>query len=608
MWKKTVFPVTLVLIFIVIAGQISYIETLNIAVYAYPYLDPLQKAVSYLIRQFNPELNLRREAPTVAPNTYWLVSDNLWAYKALENYAPEVSNAIKSRLIELASAYNLPKDRQGLPISFKHEAVLGDTVPTPFNVTVSYTLYSNDYTLKTDIANGTDVMEDWQEYADLLLYAALSKHWEGKEEEALELFNLAKNMWDGVGINDKATRADGKYATYKLALLLYASKVLSVKLEFEEELIEAIWRMQNGTTGGIITDYYPSGEPVDYADTNTETTSITVIALTYVCTVFSQNFDEEPAGAVPQGWTVENPDMCSLTVNETVFYGGSGKSARFVDLGIGYSYVGRMVPSQNGVIRVKFAIRAEIPEYFMFYIDDGTVPYDNPNGANIYFMPNGKLAYYDDSGWHYLCSFTVNTWYRIKMTINIPENTYNIYVNGSLEAKGAHFRGFGTVTHLTRMHFGATTAGAPVGYIDEIEVKVFHPVISATIDIKPDTLNLRSKGEWITTYIELPEGYDISDINVSSIALNYTVPAKLRPTAIGDYDNDSVPDLMVKFDRNEAIQVILDNIDLEELYQQKIMTVTLIITGKLNDGTPFQGRDIIKIVFPMLRRNRAFLI
>ena len=38
------------------------------------------------------------------------------------------------------------------------------------------------------------------------------------------------------------------------------------------------------------------------------------------------------------------------------------------------------------------------------------------------------------------------------------------------------------------------------------------------------------------------------------------------------------------------------------------MTVTLTITGKLNDGTPFQGGDIIKIVFHMLRRYRAFPI
>jgi len=242
-------------------------------------VDRIHNAVKFLENMYNSTIGLCAEALTAAPNTYWLVSDNLWSYKALENYAPEVSNAIKSKLIELASAYNLPTDDQGLPISFKHEAVIGDIVPT-FNATVSYTLYSDDYTLKTDIANGTAVMENWQEYADLLLYAALSKHWEGKDKEATALFSKAKEMWDGIGINDTATRTEGKYATYKLALLLYASKVLGEKLGFEEELIATIWRMQDQTTGGIITDYYPNGKPVEYADANTETTSITIIALT----------------------------------------------------------------------------------------------------------------------------------------------------------------------------------------------------------------------------------------------------------------------------------------------------------------------------------------
>jgi len=244
-------------------------------------VDRIHDAIEFLKGMYNSTVGLCAEAPRVAPNTYWLVSDNLWASKALEKYYSELSNTIKLKLIELAEAYNLPVNSQGLPISYKHEAVIGNVIPLPFNKTVPYTLHSNNYTLKTEIANGTAVIKDWQEYADLLLFAALSKHWEGKDNEAIALFNMAKVMWDGTGINDYATKANGKYATYKLALLLYASKVLKQKLPFEEELIAIIFRMQDQETGGIITDYYPNGEPVEYADANTETTSITIIALTY---------------------------------------------------------------------------------------------------------------------------------------------------------------------------------------------------------------------------------------------------------------------------------------------------------------------------------------
>lgn len=126
-------------------------------------------------------------------------------------------------------------------------------------------------------------------------------------------------------------------------------------------------------------------------------------------------------------------------------------------------------------------------------------------------------------------------------------------------------------------------------------------LIEATIDIDPNTLNLRSKGKWITAYIELPEGYNVADINVSSIMLNNTIPVEPKPMAVGDYDNDSIPDLMVKFDRAEVISYILANIDLTELIEERFMTITLTIIGYLYDGTPFQGRTAIKIIMPMPR-------
>lgn len=44
-------------------------------------------------------------------------------------------------------------------------------------------------------------------------------------------------------------------------------------------------------------------------------------------------------------------------------------------------------------------------------------------------------------------------------------------------------------------------------------------VIEAEIDIDPDTLNLSSKGKWVTCYIWLPEDYDIADIDPNSIFL-----------------------------------------------------------------------------------------
>jgi len=115
---------------------------------------------------------------------------------------------------------------------------------------------------------------------------------------------------------------------------------------------------------------------------------------------------------------------------------------------------------------------------------------------------------------------------------------------------------------------------------------IYQPTpIEVTVNIDPDTLNLNSKGKWITCYIELPEGYDVEDIYVSTIKLDDQVPAELHPTEIGDEDDDGVPDLMVKFDRS-AVQQILQVGD----------NVEITVAGELQDDSPFKGSDTIRVI------------
>jgi parallel beta-helix repeat protein len=116
-------------------------------------------------------------------------------------------------------------------------------------------------------------------------------------------------------------------------------------------------------------------------------------------------------------------------------------------------------------------------------------------------------------------------------------------------------------------------------------------IIQAIIDIDPDTLNIGSKGKWITSYIELPEGYLVEDIDIDSVALTkinddlldpplYTI----GPSEIGDYDDDGIPDLMVKFDRQELISLL------------EVGDAELTVAGELYDGTPFEGSDTVRVI------------
>lgn len=125
------------------------------------------------------------------------------------------------------------------------------------------------------------------------------------------------------------------------------------------------------------------------------------------------------------------------------------------------------------------------------------------------------------------------------------------------------------------------------------------PVVAA-VDIHPDTLNLKSKGKWITAYIQLPEGYNPEDIDATTILLNETIQPVLDPKYdfvtnsseyLVDHYGDGILDRMVKFNRTEVASWICSDLGIQ------YGNVTLTITGEV-DGTPFEGTDRIKVLFP----------
>jgi len=109
--------------------------------------------------------------------------------------------------------------------------------------------------------------------------------------------------------------------------------------------------------------------------------------------------------------------------------------------------------------------------------------------------------------------------------------------------------------------------------------------LEATVDFQPSTLNCGSHGRFVTCYIELPEGYDPEDIDVSTVVLNDELAALLHPTGVGDEDNDGIPDRMVKFDRAHVIELLPPGEHVEAA-----------VSGELNDETPFAGADFIRVI------------
>lgn len=122
-------------------------------------------------------------------------------------------------------------------------------------------------------------------------------------------------------------------------------------------------------------------------------------------------------------------------------------------------------------------------------------------------------------------------------------------------------------------------------------------VIEAIVDFDPDKLNFASKGKWVTCYIELPLPHSAEDIDPNTVALTKIDGTELNPplyregpTGVGDYDEDGIADLMVKFDRQELIAI------LKSMGYDDGDVVELTVAGELTTGEAFEGSDVIEVL------------
>ncbi|MCJ2556651.1 MAG: hypothetical protein LN415_06025 [Candidatus Thermoplasmatota archaeon] len=121
-------------------------------------------------------------------------------------------------------------------------------------------------------------------------------------------------------------------------------------------------------------------------------------------------------------------------------------------------------------------------------------------------------------------------------------------------------------------------------------------IVEADIDFDPDTLNLKSKGRWATVYIELPDGYDVGEIDASTVLLEDAISpvqdqkygfVAYDDSYVVDHDGDGIMERMLKFLRSEVHAIVSPGV-----YNFKV-------SGELEDGTEFEGySDPITVIDP----------
>ncbi|MDW8063005.1 MAG: hypothetical protein RMI43_02410 [Candidatus Caldarchaeum sp.] len=247
----------------------------------------MDRARLFLESMYVPEAGFLRAAVTAVPDSkrIYIASDNLLAAEALSIVGSGLGNKLKQKLsAEFAGGFNQ-----------RHEVLLGYDIPDKFYVhadekvgEIHSTAYNLTFEILYEKPDYSRVFEDWPEYADLLAYRCLDLLLAGENSKARELFSVLLQMWDGYGFNDKPHRTDpnSRYETYKTALALIVCKKIekntgscSANTQTINKWIALLTSLQRDD-GGVVTHYVVrEGVVTPFGDANTETTSITLLAL-----------------------------------------------------------------------------------------------------------------------------------------------------------------------------------------------------------------------------------------------------------------------------------------------------------------------------------------
>jgi hypothetical protein len=245
---------------------------------AQPYAENVAKAEEYLLNHFNPSLGLIYESEDPGQHwlshemsdyrwrydqTYWLYSDNLFAYLALRHDFPQISDRIR----DAVSSYKQPP-------SELFEVLAGERIELPLHNAQDYIVAaSQDHVIMIRRHNATSLA--FGVYVDFWMYLALERALEGDLGGAASLVRQAEFLWRGNGLWDWSFALyDHMFSNQKLALLIFTARAIGVSLEHEAEMEAHLWSMQNND-GGVASLSYPTGMKAGSA--NAETTSLAIL-------------------------------------------------------------------------------------------------------------------------------------------------------------------------------------------------------------------------------------------------------------------------------------------------------------------------------------------
>ena len=317
--------------------------------------------------------------------------------------------------------------------------------------------------------------------------------------------------------------------------------------------------------------------------------------------IFEDNFDSYPVGVFPSsgGWNLK--------------YSGYGASYQIVDNSQSVSSPNSLkLEGQSGWAACADCPLPETPDQVIFEVDVNVLqPGSSTGWVNSYVSlvdPNvgwGRAYGLVGFGANMLVGpnnipYNLNQWYHVKVKIDMVDRVYDAWLDDELIGENLSLPADGTYkcVRLSADNCGHTRVLFDNVLVTEVEdVKL----VEAEINFDPDTLNLGSGGKWVTVYVELPEGYDVTQIDAEQVFLNGEVPAVSDPKYgfvtdeseyLVDLDEDGIPERMFKFDREEVENILEAGDEVIVTFEGKIGWENEVSSGM----AAFEGTDTITVI------------
>ncbi len=136
----------------------------------------------------------------------------------------------------------------------------------------------------------------------------------------------------------------------------------------------------------------------------------------------------------------------------------------------------------------------------------------------------------------------------------------------------------GTYTVMTTLNTGQNVAFSSSQFSFELKQTSPGMILNATVEIKPETLNLASKGEF-TAFITSDE-FEIADINGSTVKVTCEGCNIVHAINWNLADNKFIAKFRTQ--------------DLEDVHTGNAVKFT--VTGELSNGAKFEGSDTVKVI------------